>query len=624
MGSCASKGLGGKNAVIVPDYSQHNNRSMFGKWHDTESASSVVSNMTRKGKCLCYDGDEYQQDGLWMLTEGVFLAKRLLLSEEGNCVIKQTRALDSEWSDNQKCCFLVREGVIRNGAPLLTTRPCAVFDEWADELGMVPSNTKLIAGGGPEKNPLFSSLVVPILPRGLIRAVAVRPPDKFSFEAAGFLRGISPSATEHQQHRALESLWTALNSECTVLIKGTWIQEYAKRANAGLPRREYLPHEAIWDNAELRPLVEARTVQIVALSHCWHTAEHPDPSGVSLRVLTHAIQERLLDQQMPLKDLAIFIDWCSLHQKPRTQEQEGEFQTALSKMHIWYVHAETMVWLLTGSGDAVRIYENRGWTTFESGVASMMTESCKFIDLGKLTTDMQGWLSISNRCLAARQPPFAPDVFPRILKDKQFTDVSDIDKVAKMYEDAFNEVMYFTKVLEFQNLNWGDNEIVHVAEVSPYCPSLEKVNLLGNIFGVEGADALARALPQCQRVKELVFAGCKIGDAGISALAKSLPHIPVLEMLYLNDNNIGPKGIEALAQALPGCQKLGVCSLPRNRIGPDRSDVAVPALCSAFRANTTNCRQLELSYNNLSDSKMCELRSMWLATGRNKDLLFPN
>ena len=37
------------------------------------------------------------------------------------------------------------------------------------------------------------------------------------------------------------------------------------------------------------PKVEARRVQIVAVSYCWLTAEHPDPKGVQLKTIANVV-----------------------------------------------------------------------------------------------------------------------------------------------------------------------------------------------------------------------------------------------------------------------------------------------------------------------------------------------
>ena len=61
---------------------------------------------------------------------------------------------------------------------------------------------------------------------------------------------------------------------------------------------------------------------IVALSYCWLTKNHPDPQGELLLILVELVElvlESCEDGGLG-KEVAFFIDWCSLFQEPRSED----------------------------------------------------------------------------------------------------------------------------------------------------------------------------------------------------------------------------------------------------------------------------------------------------------------
>jgi hypothetical protein len=80
-------------------------------------------------------------------------------------------------------------------------------------------------------------------------------------------------------------------------------------------------------------------VPIVSLSHCWQTREHPDPDGHTLACfgsyanLLLSTLMRGKDHCLHEGDFAFFMDWCCLHQRPRTPEQNIRFSRALKNVN---------------------------------------------------------------------------------------------------------------------------------------------------------------------------------------------------------------------------------------------------------------------------------------------------
>ncbi|MEM7648173.1 MAG: hypothetical protein AAF283_03285, partial [Cyanobacteria bacterium P01_A01_bin.70] len=141
-----------------------------------------------------------------------------------------------------------------------------------------------------------------------------------------------------------------------------------------------LPPEALVCADELRRIYEGRSMfacfPIIAVSHCWRTQAHPDPEGVTTRVLQEQL-EKVWDRFAKydeFSDVGLFFDWCSLWQSPRTPEQLKSFKRALPAINLWYAHSHTFVWLVTDAlvphadGRALG-YADKGWTMFEAALA---------------------------------------------------------------------------------------------------------------------------------------------------------------------------------------------------------------------------------------------------------------
>jgi hypothetical protein len=97
-----------------------------------------------------------------------------------------------------------------------------------------------------------------------------------------------------------------------VLLDADWLIEWyeAKKVQSkfvALPCRQELPSGAF---------VFARTcnqeeTDICFISYPWYTLQHPDPLGFHLSVVVPVLK---LYQKLKQKKLAVFWDWCSLHQ----------------------------------------------------------------------------------------------------------------------------------------------------------------------------------------------------------------------------------------------------------------------------------------------------------------------
>eukprot|EP00966_Prymnesium_polylepis_P215595 4992724-Prymnesium_polylepis.1 len=100
----------------------------------------------------------------------------------------------------------------------------------------------------------------------------------------------------------------------------------------------------------------------VTVSYCWSDRAHPDADGEQLKVLAQAIKwyqkERsflsmtggLSKVRIPREkndDFALFLDYSSLYQHPRTDDESAAFKRALASMDLLYAHQQTCVWRMT-------------------------------------------------------------------------------------------------------------------------------------------------------------------------------------------------------------------------------------------------------------------------------------
>ena len=89
----------------------------------------------------------------------------------------------------------------------------------------------------------------------------------------------------------------------------------------------------------------SRDAIIFSVSHCWETREHPDPCCFQLGQLVDCIS--LYDLAYH-SDIWVFLDYTSLYQFLRTEEQEKCYQLSMRNIHVMYAHACTVTLRMEG------------------------------------------------------------------------------------------------------------------------------------------------------------------------------------------------------------------------------------------------------------------------------------
>jgi len=277
-------------------------------------------------------------------------------------------------------------------------------------------------------------------------------------------------------------------------------------------------------------------VPIVALSFSWETPEHPDPSGEQMRRVG-CVVKRCLEQ---CSDVAIFIDWCSLWQLPRTEEQQSCFERARENIDMWFAHQMTWVWLQTSPSEGATnpSYDECGWTFFHREISSLNSHYDMLLDIGRSVERCADYASVKEACIASRGPPLAPASFRDELRRKALSESADFDFLVRRYTHTFAAVMGAVESLAFVGQSFGAAEVKQLAGALRWCTSLQVLSLDGNDMGEEGAASLGSVLPRLCHLQGLFANRCGLGRMGAASIIAGAKDLRRLGGLYLSSNGI--------------------------------------------------------------------------------------
>lgn len=380
------------------------------------------------------------------------------------------------------------------------------------------------------------------------------------------------------------SLWEPLKKigegeAPVVLLRGTWLCKLAA-ANGRLPKRQDLPAEAIWDVEDLQRDSEEydqgrhlSPTKVVAISYCWHRAEHPDPHGTHLQAISALVSSCLADlSTVGEVDLAIFLDYCSLFQEPRSIAEAKAFEESLKNVAIWYAHKRTQVWILTSTPETCDLpedlcigtsgatstvpvlpYESRGWPSFERNVAELLAceggagQSILLVNdfaLRELINTQLKWSTILERFKTKQEPPKVPSDFCELLATKTFSQPRDLEMLQDAYTIVFEETMHTMRTLVYCDLGWGDRAAAELSWTVKACFLLVNIEMEGNSVADEGCRVLFEAFAECVSLSQITLRSNRIGDAGAHHISLHLPQCVNLEELDLSFNKVGNAGAE--------------------------------------------------------------------------------
>ncbi|CAG8578741.1 17338_t:CDS:2 [Acaulospora morrowiae] len=135
--------------------------------------------------------------------------------------------------------------------------------------------------------------------------------------------------------------------------------------------------------------------------------------------------------------------------------------------------------------------------------------------------------------------------------------------------------------------------------------NLEKVILSGNTFGVEAAQAIAKALEQKKTLKARKIFVFDASDIFTGRLREEIPHAvkalcnsledKQLVELNFSDNAFGPAGVEPMVDFLTNNRSLKILKLNNNGLGPSGGKLIAKALLRAAEKNAVEGRESSLT-----------------------------
>lgn len=446
-----------------------------------------------------------------------------------------------------------------------------------------------------------------------------------------------------------EALVASVASGAIALLRGRWLIELHEHGGR-LERRQDLPTEAFLSADELRRLMAALGdtwgLLLVAISYRWLTAEHPDPDGFHLAIITRVARLYLkgmmhdahcspLVQAFDLAglssseaDFGVLWDFGSLHQHPkggkRTEEESRLFKQGLSALPLWYGHEATTMWmqpdLPEGFGERMaalglaETYEMSGWCFVESSVSAGVKPSEKRLNLSLRTENALKcaygmpihWAPedrLTGVCAAQRVPPLLPQVMEGALIHKRFTSGADRAVVAELYRSYFVGVTSCATRLDFARLQWKDAEAAALAALLPTYARLTALDVSNNEIGGDGARQLAAAVLAHPKIE--VFS-----------------HVPIKRMradsfdeLELWAKDIGTAGGLVVAAVLRemSMSRLTMLNVRGNQLG----DEGAAAICDALReSKVSQVKELDVRHNRISGQGARQLAAAVLANHR--------
>uniref|UniRef100_A0A7S4SP98 Uncharacterized protein n=2 Tax=Alexandrium monilatum TaxID=311494 RepID=A0A7S4SP98_9DINO len=366
-------------------------------------------------------------------------------------------------------------------------------------------------------------------------------------------------------------LYEALQRGSIRLARGDYFQR-ALEAKRPLQRRQELRDEDLWPPEEAaRMWRDYKNLFLLVVSYGWLARGHPDPEMWHLRRLARIVREwkaylravsegkvrqmnvafypaESLRDNVP-SDVGIFMDFLSLHQEPRTPEEEAAFEHGIGQINVLYAHTFASTLVCTAvPDDEPRKYQNRGWTLFEVCVTSAKPDAFLKVLFFHTSFDPEEERSTGEaflfKHLTGRKPPCSRARFEELMESRRrevaklpaphnrlFTNNKDQPRLHQKYAEIWEDLRGVSS-LQFVCCGWRAADVRELLGVLPSFPRLKVLNLNSNSFGDEGAEALAAGLPG--GLAKLLVWNNGISEAGAFRLLEALPR----GLTYLNlDNN---------------------------------------------------------------------------------------
>lgn len=324
----------------------------------------------------------------------------------------------------------------------------------------------------------------------------------------------------------------------------------------------------------------AEALPVVAIAHCWETAEHPDPEGRTLRIIASELADGGWEDGVTshgpkgcptcgiplyaawgMRDVGVFIDWCSLYQgASKSEVQVAACRRAFADHALYFAHRLVTCYVLTGQGSSLTVgREERGWPLYEEAISLLLKASPPpgTYDIGD--RDVMLWSKtvqvdreavmgfMGNRLIsrAARPPPKDPNMIEApeqaAAKDKGKKKAT-VGKEAQLEAAAEAAAAQAARTRPPPLAPAAFAQAV-AAKSFPFSDAADAASL-GGLYRAAMEDGFGG-------LQQLRLAECGWGDADIDVLATTLRDVraPELRLLDLSANAHWVNG-DALAPAI--------------------------------------------------------------------------
>jgi len=356
---------------------------------------------------------------------------------------------------------------------------------------------------------------------------------------------------------------------------------------------------------------------ICSISHCWESREHPDPCGYQLGIIAGSTWWYALAYKAPIW---LFLDYTSLFQFKRSDEQDNSFGEGMKHMHLLYSHEYTMTLGVQS------LTPKRLWEELEEGGHTVLiyhapTGAVKEVRLQELTRNcveylMRGWCEAELQWSSTRSDgtshqridqaeedaerdwreiplkgkvPLTPEEFQKQMQSLEFTHRSDTEAVFHLQKVVFLEKVTTCKHPIFSNLD--DQGVRDLMQLLPYYKYLESFSFANFDCEDDTVQKLCEWLKERLRQNALTklviellggFGGSPEVQRGqaamiLEAVAEVLPGNSSLSQVhikgfvsYSGDHDPVRPALQALAKAMPRESTVSVCTGSTVSSGADR------------------------------------------------------
>mmetsp|Transcript_44726 Transcript_44726/g.103433 ORF Transcript_44726/g.103433 Transcript_44726/m.103433 type:complete len:524 (+) Transcript_44726:72-1643(+) len=411
------------------------------------------------------------------------------------------------------------------------------------------------------------------------------------------------------------------------LIKGAYLVKLHEQSSEPVKRRQELPHEAFVPWEELQD----ERMEIVALSYCWCTQDHPDPARFHLPIVAKMAKAMMAGRYVDGRvgagkngtcveaqdlrregfafgdtSLAVFWDYMSLPQVFRTDDEDTAFKHGLETMSVWYGSQHVTKWILTDlpEGASRASYQSSGWACFEREVANIISPPGRMLTLPagtsahKLLSQKDRFeagdfinIAFQSSQVGKRSAAMLPDSFDMHVDELTFSKAADKDVLKPRYREAFHSLLDGATEMNFIGYRMStDVAEESIQVVLARCHHVEKLDLSNNPEWEGELERLVGGIAAAPCAKSLtglhLFSCCKVrGDLQRLAPLVNLQEIDLSKtqvsgdvhglatLVNLQRVNVSETAVAGNAQGLAPLVKLRELNLAVTDVSGDVEDL---------------------------------------------------